>query len=124
MNKRGITLIELIAVIAIIALLVVGITPQVTKLLSSQKKATLEIQKNSIKEAATEYVADNVGINIFLTDTGEEVVTLQQLIDGGYISGKMENSETKKEFNPEETKVIITKEENGIYAYKVEIKDK
>lgn len=119
MNKKGFTLVELMAVLAVIALLAVIIFPVVTGTIKDTKKDTKKMQEASVKEAATKYVADNVGTNLFFSST-EETVTLQSLIDNGYLKGDFEDPTNGKKYNLTASKVTITKNDNS-YNYKIEL---
>ncbi len=58
MNKKGFTLVEVIAVVAILALLAVIAVPNVVKLFNSGKKDTMTIQENQVLDAAKLYIED------------------------------------------------------------------
>ncbi len=58
MNKKGFTLVELLAVIAILALLVTTVSIAVVKLYNENVNKTMIVQNNKIKEAASIYLND------------------------------------------------------------------
>ena len=61
MNKKGFTLVELLAVIAILALLVLVAVPNVLGMFNKAKKDTfLTEAKNIFKESASKYISDNM----------------------------------------------------------------
>lgn len=61
MNKKGFTLVELLAVIAILALLVLIAVPNVLGMFNKAKKDTfLTETKNIFKESASKYISDNM----------------------------------------------------------------
>ena len=60
MNKKGFTLIELIAVVVILSLLVFLVSKGVTKIVKDNKKDLGETQENLILEAAQLYMEDNL----------------------------------------------------------------
>ena len=61
MNKKGFTLVELLAVIAILALLVLIAVPNVLGMFNKAKKDTfLTEAKNIFKESASKYISDNM----------------------------------------------------------------
>lgn len=119
MNKKGLTLVELMAVLAVIALLAVIIFPVITNNIKESKEDARKIQEASIKEAATQYLADNVGTNIFLSGN-VETITLQTLVDEGYLNGEYEDPETGKQYNLLASNVTITKSDNS-YEYSIEL---
>ena len=61
MNRKGFTLVELLAVIAILALLVLVAVPNVLGMFNKAKKDTFLIEaKNIFKESASKYISDNM----------------------------------------------------------------
>lgn len=126
MNKKGLTLVELIAVIVIIALLAVIIYPQVAKNLSIIKSDTKTIQESTVKEAAVQYLSDNVDKEeIFLND--KLTITLKELVDEGYIVGSLKNAKTSKEYDLNSSNVVIERTgsfPNYNYNYTVYLYDK
>ena len=61
MNRKGFTLVELLAVIAILALLVLVAVPNVLGMFNKAKKDTfLTEAKNIFKESASKYITDNM----------------------------------------------------------------
>ena len=61
MNKKGFTLVELLAVIAILALLVIIALPNVLSMFNNAKKDLfLTEAKNVFKESAKKYISDNM----------------------------------------------------------------
>ena len=61
MNKKGFTLVELLAVIAILAILVIIALPNVIKLYNNAKKNTFLTEVKTIyKEAATKYITESI----------------------------------------------------------------
>lgn len=125
MNKKGLTLIELIAVIAIIALLAIIIYPQVSKNLNGLKTDTNEVQKTSIKEAAKQYLVDHIEQDLFVD--GQTEISLKILVDEGYIYGSTKDTITGRNYDLENSKVIIKRSgetPNYIYDYTVNLYNK
>ena len=61
MNKKGFTLVELLAVIAILALLVIIALPNVLSMFNNAKKDLFFTEaKNVFKESAKKYISDNM----------------------------------------------------------------
>ena len=60
MNKKGFTLVELLAVIVILALLALLTSTAVTKLVKDAKNDLSETQMTLIKSAADTWIADNI----------------------------------------------------------------
>ena len=123
MNKKGLTIVELLAVIVVIGIIAVVIIPNVNNHKNDSQDTTIEMQKASIKEAAKSYVADNVGLTIFLEDKKEETVSLYTLMDDGYLTGSYTNPKTGTKYDLNSSKVTITKENNS-YNYTIELNTK
>lgn len=60
MNRKGFTLVELLAVIVVLAVLMTIATPNVLKLLNGSKKNTTEIVLNNLRDATTAYAKEQV----------------------------------------------------------------
>ncbi len=58
MNKKGFTLVEILAVIALIALVMILIVPNISKIFRNSVDTTMKIQESGIKEAALLYLED------------------------------------------------------------------
>lgn len=123
MNKKGLTIVELLAVLTVIAMLAVIIFPIVTDDIKDSKSKAKNMQESSIKEAAESYVAENVGLTIFSDDITTEEVTLNTLIEEGYLTGDYIDPVEDKEYDLEASKVTITKNNNS-YTYLVELHTK
>lgn len=57
-NKKGFTLIEVLAVIALLAVLMLLITPNLTKVFSKSKVDTMKIQESEVKDSSILYLED------------------------------------------------------------------
>lgn len=62
MNRKGFTLVELLAVIVVLAILAVVATPNIISLLNHSKKNTTEIVLNNLRDATTGYVKEQVSL--------------------------------------------------------------
>ena len=131
LNKKGFTLVELIATIVVLALVVSISAYAITNIINSAKEKNYELLIKNIKDASETYYqeckySNNTGI------TCNDTVTLQELVNYGYLKGngtedkKMENVNPKmKIVNPKNNKdigecSIAVKYENG----KLTIEDK
>ena len=117
MNKKGLTLIELIAVIALIALVAALIFPNVNRILNKTKKSGNTVQRSAIVEAAKLYVADHIGETVDFDETPRVEITLKQLVDGGYVNSNPKNPDNDKYYNLNTSKIIVTKDANNNYNY-------
>ena len=126
LNKKGFTLVELIATIVVLALVVSISAYAITNIINSAKEKNYELLIKNIKDASETYYqeckykySNNSGI------TCNDNVTLQDLVNYGYLKGngtedkKMENVNPKmKIVNPKNNKdigecSIAVKYENG-----------
>ena len=82
-NKKGFTLVELLAVIAILGILATISVVAVERTLNNSKNKANEIQEELINDAARAYAADNLS-----TCKNGCSVSIQDLINGGYIDDK------------------------------------
>lgn len=58
MNKKGFTLVEILAVVAILAILVIVAVPNVVKLFNEGSNDTMTIQENQVLDASKLYLED------------------------------------------------------------------
>ena len=77
MNKKGFTLIELLAVITILLTITVY---SVKNILSNSKESLSDSQKLLVIDAAKVWYLENMD-----TNSSEQIVTIQELINAGYI---------------------------------------
>ncbi len=82
-NKKGFTLVELLAVIAILGILATISVVAVERTLNNSKNKATEIQEELINDAARAYAADNLS-----TCKNGCSVSIQDLINDGYIDDK------------------------------------
>jgi len=105
--KRGFTLVELLAVILIITVILLILTPKIIETIHTSKLKVYDEQISRIEEAANLYITDDNNAVTFIDD--QEVLTLQQLIDGGYIEAPVVNPKTNQNFNTTTTIVTVIK---------------
>ena len=85
MNKKGFTLVELLAVLVVLGVVAVVCYPIVTKTINNSKVDLSVEQKNRVINAAKNYVAANI-----VGDS--ECVTVAQLQSSGYLeSGEIKD---------------------------------
>ena len=114
MNKKGMTLVELITVLVVIGMIAVITIPTIIKTINKSKE-------ENIKESANKYISKNVGLNIFIDDsTITEEITLETLVNEGYLKGELKNLKTNKEYDLVNSKVTIKKENNS-YIYTIDL---
>ncbi len=108
MNKKGFTLVELLAVIVILGLLGALTIPLVEKIIKDNREKVHQVNVDTILNAAYDYAQTNPD---YLPDPvdGDEGTTilLQQLYASGLLKDDMVNPNTDSKYN-ENCEIIIT----------------
>ena len=98
MNKKGFTLVELLAVIVILGLLVAIINPVVKNLLNDSKESLSDQQKKLVVEATKKYMIENS--ELLPEGSNRAIVYMSDLIDKGVIDNdKIIDPKSKEELN-------------------------
>lgn len=105
MNKKGFTLVELLAVIVILALLALLTSTAVTKLVKDAKEDLSETQIQLIKSAADTWIADNLNNLPSSGDCG--YLTLEDLKYYGLLDNTILDPKNSEEI-PNDLKIKIT----------------
>ena len=117
LNKKGFTLVELIATIVVLALVVSISAYAITNIINSAKEKNYELLIKNIKDASETYYqeckySNNSGI------TCDDTVTLQDLVNYGYLKGNGTKDDKMEIVNPKNNEYIgecsiAVKYENG-----------
>lgn len=109
LNKKGFTLVELIATIVVLALVVSISAYAITNIINSAKEKNYKLLIKNIKDASETYYqeckySNNSGINCSYNVTLQEyTVTLQKLVNYGYLKGNGTTEDDKMEIlNPKD----------------------
>lgn len=109
MNRKGFTLVELLAVIIILSLLALITSTSITKLVSDSKDDLSDVQIQLIKSAAQTWGADNLSQ---LPNVGEcSYITLGDLKKYGIIDSKIINPKNNQEIS-DDLKIKISNDKN------------
>lgn len=119
-NKKGFTLIELIAVVIILSLIALLIFPAIEKTINGAKKDLYDTQIKGIIDGAKSWVADNPRY-LPENDGDELVISLGELKIGAYVEVDMTNPKTDKMFDTA-TKIKIQKSGES-YKYILDFSD-
>ncbi len=120
MNKKGFTLVELLAVIIILALLLLIVTPSIMNVLDRAEIQFTETQERLIIQAATEYIEENKETIAELKEQEVRyVITLQTLADAGSIELPLYDAKTRQEIPPENVQITVTKNSYGRFEFQI-----
>lgn len=129
-NKKGFTLVELMAVIVILAIILAIVVPKVFRSIDESKKRACNVQMNYITDAAATYFTkyryndSDSGVTYdeeAKSETGTDI-TLVKLVDASLLKGTITNPITDKELNPVNTKINI-KNVDEVFTYTILIYD-
>lgn len=126
LNKKGFTLVELIATIVVLALVVSISAYAITNIINSAKEKNYELLIKNIIDASETYYqeckykySNNSGITCNDNETLQGyTVTLQKLVNYGYLKGNGTKDNKMEIINPKDNKnigacSIAVKNENG-----------
>lgn len=102
LNKKGFTLVELIATIVVLALVVSISAYAITNIINSAKEKNYDLLIKNIKDASETYYQECKYSDITCNDT----VTLQYLVDYGYLKGNGTKDNKMVIVNPKDNKNI------------------
>ena len=116
MNKKGFTMIELLATITILGILSIVAIGSVSYLIKNSKQNYYQSQRNNLISAAKSYYQANR--SKLPKDIGtDKEVSYGDLKNSKYI-GKLVASDRKTECDSDGTKVVVTKVDKNKYKYK------
>lgn len=93
MNKKGFTLVELLAVIVLLGLIALIAAPAITGIIKKSKESLSESQKQSIEMSAKNWATDNMS-KLPKNHGSCIIVTLSMLQNGGYADLEMKDPKT------------------------------
>lgn len=109
MNKKGFTLVELLAVIVLLGLIALIAAPAITGIIKQSKDSLSDSQKTSIELSAKNWATDNM---TKLPSDGNCIwVELETLQAGGYADLELKDPKTG---NPMQACVTITREQKRL----------
>lgn len=115
MNRKGFTLIELIATIALLAVIAIISFVSITKVIEQNKINNCETLVNNIKTAANEYVSDNRYKKSFVDGISSDYIKnidAGVLTSGNYLSTPIINPFNKNEISPNDIIIKIVLNHN------------
>lgn len=102
LGNRGLTLIELLAVLIVLSIIAIIITPNIAASIKEYQERLYDIQVNGIKDAAKNWLADQIdqGVIANIPTEGNSVsVNLITLQNGGYVDPDLKDPRNKKKMN-------------------------
>lgn len=119
-NKRGFTLIELVAVVALLSIVGLVVVISVNKQLDNQEKRKYEIYRESILEAAELYVEPRRNMFPELSKLGDSTyVTAKEIISVNLLDSDLENPKTNGPID-QNTRIKITVGKDNILIFELE----
>ena len=120
-NKKGFTLVELIAVIILLAAITLVSVPVIINTLRKNEQKEYEEFKNLILNATELYVERNKGLYPELETIGGIIeINTENLINEGYLKDDLKNPEDAS--SVVSYKVVIEVGQDEILTYKLEVK--
>lgn len=125
-NEKGFTLVELLAIIVIIAAISTFALVNIDKKSEQYSEISAGQLDEIIKGAAHSYILSSDELTNKVKSSSEGyTISLNTLIDNGYISGKnLKNIKTRKDIDPNDVRIKITyglndKKTSYVYVYDV-----
>lgn len=111
LNKKGFTMLELLAVIIILGIVMTLAYMGVSKYLDQARDATYEDFENNITSGVTNYLIDHTG---YIPAEGESlVVDVEKLVCEGYVENLQDPSETSKTCNLKSYAIVKRNSDTG-----------
>lgn len=105
MNKRGFTLVELLATIVLLSIISVISYVSISSVIKKNKVNNCRNLIKSIEGASKEYVSDN---RYNFTNRDDKVITAEDLFRGNYLKNEIIDPFTNEKVNSENVKIIIS----------------
>lgn len=116
MNKKGYTLIELLAVLSIMAVILLIAVPAITKQMSQIEDGKYNQFKQNLYLASESYINSNYDeFEILRKENGEACINVEYLVRDGWIKSTLKNPKTDKNVSLDSS--IQISNVNGEYKY-------
>lgn len=119
-NKKGFTLIELIAVVALIAVTGLVVVISVSSMLKSQKDKDYKLYVDTILNSAELYVEQHRISYPELNEVNDSIyITVSDIIGANLLNADLKNPKTDEVISGD-TRIKVTIGENNILIYEME----
>ena len=102
MNKKGLTLVEILVSIGLLSLLVSVIAISLNRVFKDNNKKHYNEYVEKVKSSAMFFVNNTVDIKNDLNDNSFKIITIGDLIDNGYVNDTLANPNTDEKVGTEE----------------------
>ena len=117
MNKKGFTLVELLAVIAILAILLTIVVPSVFRIMDDYRSDSYDVMVDMLEGASRLYVSRNrVEVEYVLNQNDVYEITVDDLIKTGLLTPPIKNPRTDNSV-PLNHKIFVYKNTEGVINY-------
>ena len=118
MNKKGYTLIELLAVLSVMAIILLIAIPSITKQLSDIEENKYTQFKQNVYLAAESYInAYPTNYEVLKMDGGTACINIASLIEDGWIKSSFSNPKTNKAISLKSSVKVTNNSGEYIYRY-------
>ena len=125
MKENGFTLVELIGIVAIIALVMLVTVPRIMSTITKSSTDKIENFERDLELAASSYVEGNWSVfkNKYISELEEKgktkyCLSLQTLIDSGYVEKTQIDPSTNKLIDPAEKYILLEDISSSTNSYK------
>lgn len=119
--KNGFTLVEILAVVIILAIIITLVSTNVLNIFTNSKQKTYDEQIQTLIRLAKQYSTEFNNDLIWVEQTGEDtaVITINQLINAGYVEENIVNAKNGKIICP--SSFITITDTNNVFTYDITI---
>ena len=121
MNKKGFTMIELMAAITLLGIMLTLAVVSASKYLNKAKKTMYRDYEDTLKNATTNYFLDHTGLLPEINDARGTKVLATTLIDAGYLEN-MKDPQNDSLYCNNNSYVIVTRKDNVGFNMDLEYK--
>lgn len=118
-KNKAFTLVELIGVVAILAIMLLVAVPALTKTLKNNEQQKYNTYITDLELATENYVVKNILGNQTIDNENPYFISLNTLIENGYVEDTMVNPATEREISTD-TRIKVTRNTDESFQYDVQ----